>query len=249
MAQVDSSGGKQAITAEAIIFTPSCGKPLVPPPLDSVLNISARPEAPHSDTACGGAGSPAVLLATDPALQDPSFFDRKRVLIVGAGMTGAQAATRAASVGAVEVTLLSRSSFRVSEHSADPVWLGRHFESAFRQASPAERFKLVQKSRGGGSIDSASLLALSEWANVGGGKGVRVLEGCRIDSVESTGGKSVVRISAVDGTPCREVLLKGTHVNREKIDPPQVSLTFKRTEAHRTCMRRPMLHPSLSRPA
>lgn len=130
---------------------------------------------------------------------------RRRLLIVGGGLSAAQLALRATGPCAAqyaEVVLCARAPLAVRPFDISSAWMGRHWsgafceeELAFYRAQPYERAALLRAARPGGSVTPeahAQLCARSRapgaagrwWAWMQGSTRLRVLEGVEVRHAE-----------------------------------------------------------------
>lgn len=148
---------------------------------------------------------------------------RRRLLIVGGGLSAAQLALRAtdASAGWAEVVLCARAPLAVRPFDVGAAWMGRHWsgefcdeEATFFRAQPQQRADLLRAARPGGSVTpevDALLRARARrpaprrwraWAPWrGGGCGeppLRLLEGVEVVHAERQAREGVVRVRLRD---------------------------------------------------
>ena len=144
---------------------------------------------------------------------DPSFDDRRiipgqRVVVVGGGLSAAQAALRFAARSPGAVTLLSRHPPRIHEFDSDPCWMGPKCTDAFhRRSCFVERRRLLREARHRGSMPRE--LALRLEAAVGRGT-VRLRHGAVASATPTPSGELRLELSDDGGVLATDHTLVAT---------------------------------------
>lgn len=115
----------------------------------------------------------------DPGFELSDDTDDSRVVVVGAGISGAQVALRLASEER-HVVLVSRHGLRVEQFDSDPGWQGpRNMVGFSRLDDPNERRRWIQKARHRGSMPPEVHRALRSAVADGT---IEVVEGAEVES-------------------------------------------------------------------
>lgn len=115
------------------------------------LGMSDQPSWPAWALALRDAGG-VVRHVFDPNLDLDPARCRDPVVVIGAGISGAQAAMRLAEAGR-RVTLLSRHPLREHQFDSDPGWVGPRYMEAFERERDLQRRRaLIQRARHRGSL-------------------------------------------------------------------------------------------------
>lgn len=130
--------------------------------------------------------APTIQHVFDPAFDLREDFDHEVVVVVGAGISGAQVAIRLAKPGR-KVVLLSRHALRLHQFDSDPGWQGPKHMAGFEKIQDLnERRRRITEARHRGSIPPDVHAALR--CAIADGQ-IEHLTGVEVESARVSGGR------------------------------------------------------------
>lgn len=127
------------------------GEPLAAAQVLLAISASEQPDWPGWARSLAAAGGRVTHIFQPGFVLQPDTMPA-RVAVVGAGITGAQAALRLAAAGNT-VSLISRHTIREHQFDSDPGWIGSRYMDGFsREPSMARRRQIILAARHRGSL-------------------------------------------------------------------------------------------------
>jgi cation diffusion facilitator CzcD-associated flavoprotein CzcO len=143
--------------------------------------------ARRAESLASEAGRPsAIAHVFDPGFELADDADDEVVVVVGAGLSGAQVAIRLAREGR-RLVLISREPVRVHQFDSDPGWQGPKYMAGYsRLSDPRERRERIRDARHRGSMPADVHAALRRGFATGA---IEHLEGVEVGSAGFDGGR------------------------------------------------------------